>query len=272
MSSLSRRTGRSRALLLACLIPVVSVTVAADQTPEFELQRFEHATKPPAGGVVVINPWGDVRVRQGASDDARFNAVMQLIGDSPFHGTFDHRIEDDRLVFELSYPADQRPATAADGRIDAGLILPPGVPLEIHTDRGRVLSKTLDSPLTVRATDAAVEAGTRSEVDIETRNGPVRLQIRPGPRSAGLGRIASSRGDIEVQFARDVPIAVSARTGASLTTNDPDLLAGRVHRDGRSQLGAADRHPEIRLDSDSGRLIIVNRSFIPGARPLDIDD
>lgn len=272
MSSLSRRTGRSRSILLACLIPAAAMTWAAEQAPEFELQRFDHATKPPAGGVVVINPWGDVRVRQGATDDARFNAVMQLIGESPSRGTFEHRIENDRLVFELSYAEDQRPASTADGRIDAGLILPPGVPLEIHTDRGRVLSKTLDSPLTVRATDAAVEAGTRSEVDIETRNGPVRLQVRPGPRSDGLGRIASSRGDIEVQFARDVPIAISARTGASLTTNDPDLLASRDFRDGRSYLGDSDQHPELRLDSDSGRLIVVNRSYIPGARPLDIDD
>ena len=257
---------------VSLLLLAAAANAAVPVPASFTLERFEHASKPPAGGVVLINPWGDVRVKQGATDEVLFNAVMQLIGDEPLRGEFEHRIEGDRLVLELRYPESGRPATPSQGRIDAGIILPSGVPLEIHADRGRVMTKTLDSPLTIRAIDGAIDAKTRSRVDIETHDGPVRLVVRPGEPARDIGRISSSRGDIELQFARDVPMVIDAGTGASITTNDPDLLTTRREQGRRSMFGDDPEASRIRLDSDSGRLLLVNRSRIPGANPDPADE
>lgn len=257
--------------LLLASSPAAALASAPDSSasPPFELQRLEFADRPPAGGVLLINRWGDVRVKQGTVDRVAFNAVVQLIGEAPHRAEMTHRIEDDRLILELDYPADDAPATTRDGRIDAGIVIPSGMPLEIHSDRGRVMTQTLDSPLVVRATDGSVEVKSRSRVDLVSRDGDIRFNARGSRNARDLGQVRSQRGDIEIQFARDLPIRIDARTGASITTNDPVLLQSRREDQGRSQLHHEEPTSLLRIDSDVGRILLVNRSRIPGARPAD---
>lgn len=257
-------------LLLALgLCAANASTSPADGSDAFELERFEFAERPPTGGVVLINRWGDVRVKQGSVDRAAFNAVVQLIGETPHRAEMDHRIEGDRLVIEVDYPAGAAPETTRAGRIDAGIVIPSGMPLEIHSDRGRVMTQTLDSPLTVRATDGSVEVKSRSRVDLVSRDGDILLNARGSERPRDLGQVRSERGDIEIQFARDLAIRIDARTGASITTNDPELLQTRREQERRSQFGHDEAASALRVDSDAGRILLVNRSRIPGARPAD---
>jgi hypothetical protein len=255
--------------LLLALGLCVAHASPSNVSDAFELERFEFAERPPAGGVVLINRWGDVRVKQGSVDRVAFNAVVQLIGETPHRAEMNHRIEGDRLIIEVDYPAGEAPETTRDGRIDAGIVIPSGMPLELHSDRGRVMTQTLDSPLTVRATDGSVQVKSRSRVDLASRDGDILFNARGSERPRDLGQVRSERGDIEIQFARDLAIRIDARTGASITTNDPELLQTRREQGRRSQLGRDDSTSALRIDSDAGRILLVNRSRIPGARPDD---
>lgn len=247
--------------LLAAGIQLHAVATESVDEVRLELERFEHVTEIPDGGSVELrNPWGDIRVKATGGDQVRFNAVMQKIGASPHTGAFNHRLEGDRLVLTLDYPESDRPETVTAGRIDASVLVPHGIEIILHADRGRVMTKTMDGPLTVRALDSDVETKTRSRVDIQTRNGNVTVTALPSGKPHDYGSIRTSRGDIELRYSDEVSLALDMLTGSSITTNDPVLLDAARHEQRRTLMQHPGAGNAFKLDSDNGRLILVNQS------------
>lgn len=261
------------AVLLLCSYSVLaqeSTKASADsqtnaEVPTYELERLDWEQQVVEGQKIILkNPWGDVRVRQTGDQTAIFHAVMQKIGDKPKVGKLTTRTEGNEIHLELVYPEGQMPATPQEGRIDAFIGLPYEASLEIHSERGKVDTKTLESALTVRAIDAGVKVKSRGMVDIQTNGGDVLLTLL-GPAKDAVdvsdrGAIKTISGDIEVRYYLDQNIAVALTSGASKTTNDLSLLQSR-RVDKRTVLMEKGKNPpKIALLSDTGNIIVNDLS------------
>jgi DUF4097 and DUF4098 domain-containing protein YvlB len=238
---------------------------AGEQSVPYELQRFEWSQEVKEGQKIIVkNPWGDVRVRQTGDKEAIFHAVMQKIGNKPKVAELKSWTEGDTIHLELIYPEDQIPATPQEGRIDAFVGLPYEASLEIHSDRGKVDTKTLESALTVRAKNAGVKVKSRGHLDISTTGGDVLLTLLgPDAKSkdiADRGRIKTLSGDIEVRYYLDQNIEVAMTSGASKTTNDLALLQNRRVEKRTVHMKKGEQAPKIELLSDTGNIIVNDLS------------
>jgi hypothetical protein len=230
----------------------------APPAPAFEIERLSWTGAVPAGArLVIVNPWGDVRIKQTGSGEARVHAVMQKIGTQPYVARLDVSKADGALRAAIVYPDDRMPASVRQGRVDVAVLVPYGVATTVEADRGRVLVRGFESPLAVRATRQPVQVVTASAVDIETREADVELHLRRGKVNE-RGRVRTLGGDIEVRYAPDAAVAFAIISGASRTSNDAALLASR-RRDGRRLLLSKGDDP-MRLDvtSDTGHVLLVN--------------
>lgn len=208
--------------------------------------------------VRIENPWGDIRLGQNGTNELVFHAVVQKIGESPKTPRLVSAWADEseqELVLRIEYPTEQPPASVQEGRVDVSVLVPYGAAIEVQADRGRVLTKTMESPLTIRAKDQKISVKSRSSLDISSEGGDVNVIFLAGP-TADRGRIQSYSGDIEVRYYRDQAIAVEMRSGASKTTNDLALLQSQKLSGHRASMHKGENPPKIYLQSDSGRIIL----------------
>lgn len=242
-------------------VPVGAHNVSGSQSEEtpFSLERISKQfplTKEQK--VRIENPWGDIRLSQNGTNELVFHAVVQKIGESPKMPRLVSAWTDEseqELVLQVEYPADQTPASVQEGRVDISVLVPYGAAIEVHAERGRVLTKTMESPLTIRAKDQKVSVKSRSSLDISSEGGDINLIFLAGP-STDRGRIQSYSGDIELRYYRDQALAVEMRSGASKTTNDLTLLQSQKLSGHRASMHKGENPPKIYLQSDTGRIIL----------------
>ncbi len=234
---------------------------AGDSTP-YELVRLDWEGKAISGSTLVLdNRWGDIHLRQTGGDIVTFHAVMQKIGERPKTGELKVEQSEDKITLLVSYPEDQRPDNVKDGRVDAALLVPFGVNIEVLADRGKVSSKTMESRIKVTAVDQLVSLKSASSVDIDSRAGEIDIQFIPraeGDSYNGRGRIKTILGDINIRYYPDMAIRFEMLSGRSKTTNDLELLRNR-ELTGRYVNMHTGVNPEtLTLQSDTGYIRLIN--------------
>ncbi|GAB4195862.1 MAG: hypothetical protein Tsb002_28770 [Wenzhouxiangellaceae bacterium] len=247
--------------LQCLLLLVIATTVAAQSSAdqEFTIDRLDWQKEmKPGSHLVVRNPWGDIRIRQTGGSTGLVHAVMQKIGEQPKVAELKVVSEtDERVEIAFVYPEGEEPASFSEGRIDVAIMTPYGNTTEVHADRGRVITKTMEDKLTVRATDTALELKSKGPLDVETVAAPVVLQIVNG-EAGDRGRIVTQRGNIEIRYYINEKVEFHMTSGASKTTNDLPLLRSRG-RDGRSvTMSHGEDVARYTLQSDTGNIILNN--------------
>lgn len=257
------------ALLFTVLINAAPTTKALAQddppsTPEvpYELVRLDWEQRVEPGTTLVLdNRWGDIHLRQTGAEVATLHAVMQKIGEQPKTGELKAERQDDRILLSVVYPNDQQPANPREGRVDAALLVPYGVNLEIIAERGNVDSKTLESDIKVTAVDEAVSLKSAASVQIDARAGEVDIQFVPraeDDQRSGRGRIKTITGDVNIRYYPEMQMRFEMLSGRPKTTNDLTLLRNR-ELTGRQVIMHTGQNPEtLYLQSDTGYIRLVN--------------
>lgn len=228
----------------------------------YELVRIDWEHTVPAGDTLVLdNPWGDIHLRQTGATAATLHAVMQKIGEQPKVGELKAEREDGRTVLRFVYPDDQQPANPREGRIDAALLVPYGVKLEIIADRGKVESKTMESHIKLNAQDEAVSLKLAAGADIQARGAEIDIQFVPraeDDNGSDRGRIQTISGDINVRYYPDMAMRFEMLSGRPKTTNDLELLRNRKLT-GRQVIMHTGQNPEtLYVQSDTGYIRLIN--------------
>ncbi len=237
-------------------------TLTSQDEAAYELVRLDWEEQIPAGTTLVLdNRWGDIRLRQSGDRMALFHAVMQKIGAQPKVAELMVERTDRRIAVKVVYPEDGQPASPREGRVDAALLVPEGVNIEIIAEHGEVSSKKMNNHIKVQAVDQAVSLESAAAVAINTNNGDVSVQFVPRTDqldSRDRGRIQTIRGDINVRYYPDMPMRFEMLSGRPKTTNDLELLRNR-ELTGRQVNMHTGKHPQkLYLQSDTGYIRLIN--------------
>lgn len=233
-----------------------------DNVP-YELIRLDWTEQLTPGATLVLdNRWGDIRLRQiDGSGAANLHAVMQKIGRSPKVATLKANREGDRVTLLIAYPDDQRPASHQEGRVDAALLVPYGIQVEVIAEHGSVSSKSMDSPIKVTAVDQPVSLKTASSINITTNKGEVNVQFisrKETDKQLNRGHIQTIFGDINVRYYPKMPISFDMLSGHPKTTNDLNLLSSRKIHERRIYMETGHNPENLSLQSDTGYIRLIN--------------
>lgn len=228
----------------------------------YELVRLDwNATLKSGDHLSVINPWGNINVRQNKAPDATVHAVMQVIGEDGGQANLQLTTTDGQYTLEFIYPQDNAPDDVTEGRIDVALLLPENVSVSIQGDRGKIASKTVHVPLTVSATDQPVSIKTSNSLEISSSGGNLEVHLLQDPNNAVAASRANFKtisGDVNIRYYPDVQLAFAMISGRNKTTNDLSLLQSR-QLDGRRVLMQHNNASEtVNIQTDTGYIRLIN--------------
>lgn len=256
-------------ILISLLITPLSLTAQqpaatgeSENTVPFELVRLDWEETVAAGDTLVVdNRWGDIHLRQTGAKAVTYHAVMQKIGEQPKVGELIAEREDGKVTLRIAYPEGQQPASPQEGRVDAAILVPYDVKLEVIAERGKVSSKTMESPVKITAVDQPISLKSASSVNISANAAEVDLQFVPrkdDDDSRDRGRIQTITGDINIRYYPEMSMRFEMISGRPKTTTDLELLRNRelVGRQVNMHTG---KNPEkLYLQSDTGYIRLVN--------------
>lgn len=247
-------------------VPEPNETLTADSSVPYELERLQwHAELSKKQSIRLSNPWGDIRIRQTGDQTAVLHAVMQKIGHQPKVASIEHKTVGDAVQLSIQYPQEQQPANVKEGRVDAVLVVPYGTPVEVISDRGRVITKTMESPLKVSAKDESVSVKTHGPIQISTKSAPVEVYLLnynvKSSNQHESSQIQTLNGDIELKYYQDLPLNVELVSGASKSTNDIALLESRSRSGRKVSMHKGLAKHLYKIQSDTGRIILTNMSL-----------
>jgi hypothetical protein len=245
-------------LWLALAAPAGSAQVDLDDW-RLEPEEWTHAVDGRTS-LIVVNSWGDVRLRVGEGDRIKVSAMTQRHRDDPRE--LEVYIEEipSGLRFETRFgdplESSEQPEWSRR-RVDLGVSIPDGISATIRTSGGDI--EVLDSrvaanleaetgditfrgrgDLVAKSRSGAVwaqflRADWRAPVEIETVTGAIRVELLEG---------ASARAQVETRgpITTDYSMTIERETGGLLKRGE-----ARIGRDGEP----------LRLESHSGSIRLV---------------
>ncbi len=239
-----------------------AIVESLQETVPYELVRLDWEETVTAGDTLVVdNRWGDIHLRQTGATAVTYHAVMQKIGKQPKVGELIAERADGVVTLKIAYPEDQQPASPQEGRVDAAILVPYGVNLEVIAEHGKVSSKTMESPVKITAVDRPISLKSASSVNISANEAEVDIQFVPrkdGDDSLGRGRVQTITGDINIRYYPEMAMRFEMLSGRPKTTSDLELLRNRKLV-GRQVIMHTGQNPEtLSLQSDTGYIRLVN--------------
>lgn len=188
----------------------------------------------PARGthVRLDNAYGNIRLKPSSSDRLIIHAVMQMIGAKPKSGHLDKDLDGDKWEFLFQYPAGEAPSRPSEGRIDAVILAPPGVSLEISLEVGAFSGQSGALATTVRSNGSDIKLSGSGKMHLYSRSGDVEAHLTqkfPG------GSFGSSRGDIDLFFPDSLAVRFDILTAGSITSNSAEILNSETSAGRRRQ-------------------------------------
>jgi len=258
----------------ARLFLLVSITImplalpAQDQLEQatndtaYELVRLDWEGKLKAGGTLILdNRWGDIRLRQAGGDSITFHAVMQKIGQPAKTAELKVEKEGNNVTLRIVYPDDQQPQNPKEGRVDAALLIPTGIHLEVIADKGKVSSKKMEIPIKLKVTENAATLKTSAPVNIDSTSGKVDILFVPGEHTDqgnNLGQIKTLSGDINISYYPSMAMRFKMLSGRAKTTNDLTLLRNRELKDREVHMHTGNNPGKLYIQSDTGYIRLIN--------------
>lgn len=239
-----------------------AVAESLEESVPYELVRLDWEETVAAGNTLVVdNRWGDIHLRQTGATAVTYHAVMQKIGKQPKVGELIAERADDVVTLKIVYPEGQQPANPQQGRVDAAVLVPYGVNLEIIAEHGKVSSKTMENPVKITAVNQPISLKSASSVNISANEAEVDIQFVPRKgenESHDRGRIQTLTGDINIRYYPDMAMRFEMLSGRPKTTSDLELLRNRKLI-GRQVIMHTGENPEkLYLQSDTGYIRLVN--------------
>jgi hypothetical protein len=273
------RRGRT----LAAILATSAALAAAEQPPEYELERLQWTGESaPGAQLEVVNRFGDLRARFGGYDGAvEVHAVLQqfaaegprLVLDTASGGAAT-RIE---VGFRDGEGRTWRTAPVAGHRQRADLV--------VFVPRGvRLLARTGAGLLEARGLHGDLEARTDSgDLMVRSIHGDLALSTDSGAITAALARrdsaqpqrLRSARGAITLSLAEDGDFTVRATTRAPFVTDFSlrieEMPRAPGLRQAEARIGKGTTPVEVASGHGPVRLVLrpaaaLSRAPAPGAR------
>jgi hypothetical protein len=164
-------------IALILLLPAQAAT-APETNEEWIHQRTTGETVLPDGvSVVVINPFGDVRIRGNSSNVVFSIANIQKRKANTAEASVETRLENGKLFVEVEFPAKEEPEAwkKRPRRVDLTLVIPEGVDLDTTVVNALTEIKGVNGNISARAERGNMTIKTKGTVDLTLRQGNIDL-------------------------------------------------------------------------------------------------
>lgn len=217
----------------------------------------------------LINKFGDVRVRASDTNEIATYSVIQHHQDDAQKPSLVSRVEDGRLILEVSYPpaSPDSPIPGADKRrLDLSAFVPPSLNLKIETDQGLVESKGHKGNLHI--TSHSGDIGIKTKGNVTAFTGTGNIQAYHDSRDwTGSSGYQTDTGNISVFLLSDPNIQANIQTAGEIATDYTMTIShrpGSSTKEGVSLIGTPNN--QLNLMSKNGKVALVR---IPGMIHLE---
>ena len=169
----------------------------------------------------VSNDYGDIRIKNSADSGMTYVGTVQKLGDEQRDPEFPANKFAGGLALSVEAPGDWQ------GRVDAGLRVPPGAPLVLRTDSGLIQVRTGTNDIDAESDDGPVQLRTDGKIVASTNKGTIRATFQSKDYAGAAGSLQTLSGNIEVWVRPDAALVISV--SGELSNGLPDGV-GNVRR------------------------------------------
>lgn len=220
---------------VAMLLALAGCRSAPQATPETlspaeflasdRVSREEFEFPVPAGTerIRIVNFRGDVRVRNSKRAILGVYATTQRLDEHVGALRVQPVLKDGIYLLDLGFVDDAAwpKDRVVHGRVDAGIWIPRGTPIEVETSFGLIEVKRAKGSVQARSVSGAISASSAQQIDLQTVTGQIVARQETG-RWEGQSQIISERGKVLAAVPFFADMALDARAGGAFTV-DPGL-------------------------------------------------
>ena len=252
------------ALLCFVLIWIPQEPVQETQWTHVRKEWKQKLTGP--GPVMVVNEFGDIRVRTVETDQLTVIANIQKRLSTKGSAQVIRRADDNGMAIEVHFPASEtppsepQPASTKKRRVDLTILIPAETPLSLKTGDGLVEAKSLLNEATVETRLGDIHLVTSGPVTIKTRQGKVKTFFKATDWDSPSS-IQSIHGEVSVFLPEKAGLSLTAVT-AGLITTDYSIkikhLPEKRKKSASLRVGDGKRHMEIRSQQAHIKLLRID--------------
>jgi hypothetical protein len=209
-----------RAIALSCLLSLFFAFAAwgQDAATDWTIDNFRWREEAlaPAGRIVVVNKFGDVRLRAADAGEVEVSAMIQRPASEAATAEVKIKRRWGRLVVEVAYPAASRPGVH---RVDIAVFVPAGAPVAVRTRDGLIQARGLASAVKLKSAGGDVVLSTTGAARVSVGEGDItatldKLAHRPS-------RLATRKGDISLHLPDDADAQVKIEASGKISVQRP---------------------------------------------------
>jgi hypothetical protein len=202
--------------------------------PDWILENFRWTGQlAPAAAVVVINPYGDVRLRAADAGEVELSAMMQRRTSDPVRAEVKLGRRRDRLRIEVAYPVAPRGDLH---RVDLAAFVPGGARVVVRTREGMIQARGLENDVELESTGGDVSFSTSGTARVAAGRGDIAAEFR-GDRWRRAPRLATREGDITLRLPENADARVRIEAPGGIRGHDGARLGRRAARHAILRLG-----------------------------------
>ncbi len=240
------------------LLPLILILffvgdVVASQPAALERIHWEkHISKPTT--LIFKNHHGHIRLRSSADEKLVFHAVAQ--SSKQHEVRIDFKESDGLIEAEVLFKnAEDLPD---DHRVDAVIVVPSVLSLDLDIARGQLTSKGLKSVIKARSIDSDIKIKTTEAVDLFSQNGDIHLTAKNNPNPT-QHLLKSHKGDVNVYVHQDSENTFKTTSGTATSSNDASLIES-MRKAGRSVFfGSEKAHRQFDIQTDTGFIRLIKQ-------------
>ncbi len=232
---------------------------SATYSQDIEVQRLTYNTEDISSfnKVVVKNLYGDMRVRQTKQDSIVFHAVSQF--SKKHQAKLFHEINNNVLYLEIKYT--NPPIASSKERVDAVIILPKDLELQILIEKGNLSTKTIGNELTIESNNSNVTVKTTNSAHIFTKSGNIKFTKLPNKASKTI-RLTTHTGSIRVDYERKQIPRADIITGSIITSNSVRFLENKTIEKRTKRYRPIKSFDMYKIQTDTGYIHFIEHKVI----------
>jgi len=204
---------------LLCLLLVSSPAVRGQETPaDWTIDTFRwNGPLAPSTLIEVVNPYGDVRLRESDPGEVVLSAMIQRRTKDPVKPEVKVERHRDRLRIEAVYPVAPRGDLH---RVDIAVLVPEGARVVARTRNGMIEARGLANDLDFESAGGDVKFSTTGTARVSAVKGNITADLR-GRRWDRAPRLVTREGNITLRLPADADARVRIRAPGKILVSRP---------------------------------------------------